>query len=74
MRRPLARRHVASGYRRLWAKLRRAGYLVNRKRVHRLLQVWGFLLKRPRPHPKAQGRPFDISCPSQLWQTDMTAV
>jgi putative transposase len=70
----LARRHVAYGYRMLWAKLRQAGYPVNRKKVHRLLKLWGFLLTRPRPRPKAQGRPFDISRPNQLWQTDMTAV
>ena len=38
----LARRHVAYGYRRLWAKLRRAGYVVNRKRVQRLLRLWGY--------------------------------
>ena len=70
----LARRHVAYGYRRLWAKLRRAGYLVNRKRVQRLLQLWGYGLKRPRPHAKAQGRPFDVTRPNQLWQTDMTSL
>src|SRR5712691_9734243 len=27
----------------LWSKLRRAGYIVNRKKVHRLLQLWGYL-------------------------------
>ncbi|MDQ6945024.1 MAG: transposase [Actinomycetota bacterium] len=70
----LARRHVAYGYRRLWAKLRRAGYVVNRKRVQRLLRLWGYGLTRPRPHPKAQGRPFEVSAPNQLWQTDMTAI
>lgn len=70
----LARRHVAYGYRQLWAKLRRAGYVVNRKKVQRLLRLWGYTLTKPRPHPKAQGRPFDITRPNQLWQTDMTAV
>jgi putative transposase len=68
----LARRHAAYGYRRLWAKLRRAGYVVNRKRVQ--LRLWGYGLTRPRPHPKAQGRPFDVSAPNQLWQTDTTAI
>ena len=70
----LARRHVAYGYRQLWSKLRRAGYGVNRKKVQRLMRLWGYSLTRPRPHPKAQGRPFDISKPNELWQTDMTAV
>lgn len=70
----LARRHVAYGYRQLWSKLRRAGYIVNRKKVQRLLRLWGYTLTKPRPHPKAQGRPFDITQPNQLWQTDMTAI
>lgn len=51
----LARRHVAYGYRRLWAKLRRAGYVVNRKRVQRLLQLWGYGLSRPRPASQGPG-------------------
>jgi putative transposase len=70
----LARRHVAYGYRRLWAKLRRAGYVINRKLVQRLMRLWGYGLTRPRPHPKAQGRPFDVTGPNQLRQTDMTAI
>ncbi len=32
--------------RRLWAKLRRMGYVVNRKRVQRLLRLWGYGLTR----------------------------
>lgn len=70
----LARRHVAYGYRQLWSKLRRAGYCVNRKKVQRLMRLWGYSLTRPRPHPKPQGRPFEIVKPNQLWQTDMTAI
>ena len=70
----LARRHVAYGYRQLWSKLRRAGYGVNRKKVQRLMRLCGYRLTRPRPHPKAQGLPFDITRPNELWQTDMTSV
>lgn len=70
----LARRHVGSGYRQLWSRLRRKGYCVNKKKIQRLLRIWGYSLTRPRPHPKPQGRPFDITKPNQLWQTDMTAV
>jgi len=70
----LARRHVAAGYRKLTARLRRRGYVINKKRVQRLLRVWGFTRARRRPHPKAQGRPFDITAPNELWQTDLTAV
>ena len=46
----LARRHVAYGYRQLWSKLRRAGYIVNRKKVQWLLRLWGYTLRLPRPH------------------------
>jgi putative transposase len=70
----LARRHVAAGYRKLTARLRRRGYVINKKRVQRLLRAWGFTRARRRPHPKAQGRPFEIAGPNELWQTDLTAV
>jgi putative transposase len=70
----LARRHVAAGYRKVCARARRAGYVINKKKVARLLRVWGFTRARRRPHPKAQGRPFDITKPNELWQTDLTAV
>lgn len=69
-----ARTRVAYGYRLIWAKCRQAGYRVNRKKVQRLLREWQYTRPRPRRHPKAQGRPFDITRPNQLWQTDLTAV
>ena len=47
---------------------------VNRKRTQRLLKLWGYGLTRRRPHPKAQGQPFDVTALNQLWQTDMTAI
>jgi putative transposase len=70
----LARRHPAAGYRKLTSRLRRAGWLVNRKRIARLLRAWGFQRKKVVRHPKAQGRPFDITAPNELWQTDLTSV
>lgn len=70
----LARRHPAAGYRKVCARARRAGFVVNRKKVARLLREWGFTRRRPVPHPKRQGRPFDIDAPNVLWQTDLTAV
>jgi putative transposase len=54
--------------------LRRAGCVVDRKRVQRLFRLWGYGLTRPRPHPKAEGRPLDVSAPNQLWQTDIPAI
>lgn len=70
----LGRKHVAAGYRKLTARLRRHGYCVNKKRVQRLLRLWNWSLRKPRPHPKPQGRPFVILAPNQLWQHDLTAV
>lgn len=70
----MARRHPAAGYRKLTARLRRKRYVVNKKKVARLLRVWGLLRARPKRHPKAQGRPFDIKASNGLSQTDMTSV
>jgi len=70
----LARRHPAAGYRKVCSRARRKGFVVNRKKVQRLLGEWGFTRRRPKPHPKPQGRPFDITAPNVLWQTDLTAV
>lgn len=70
----MARRHPAAGYRKVTSRLRRRGYVVNRKRVARLLRAWGFTRTRQKRHPKAEGRPFRISRPNELWQTDMTSV
>ena len=68
----MARRHLAAGYRKVTSRLRRLGYVVNHKRVARLLRAWGFTRTQPKPHPKAEGRPFRVSRPNELWQTDMT--
>lgn len=70
----LARRHPAAGYRKLTSRLRKKGWGVNRKRIARLLRAWGFQRRKVLRHPKAQGRPFDITAPNELWQTDLTSV
>lgn len=70
----LARRHPAAGYRKLTSRLRRAGWLLNRKRIARRLRAWGRHKQRRQRHPKAQGRPFNITAPNVLWQTDLPAV
>ena len=70
----LALRHPAAGYRKITARARRLGYVLNRKKTARLLKAWGFLRARKKPHPKAQGKPFDITASNQLWQTDMTSI
>ena len=70
----LARRHPAAGYRKLCSRLRRAGWPLNRKRIARKLRQWGLQKKHRPKHPKAQGRPFDITASNVLWQTDLTSV
>jgi putative transposase len=44
--RELARRHPRFGYRRIWALLRREGWRVNFKRVHRLWRKHGLKVRR----------------------------
>ena len=44
----LVRKHPRFGYRRLWALLRREGWQVNRKRVHRLWRQQGLRVPRKR--------------------------
>ena len=46
----VVRQHPRYGYRRIWALLRREGWRVNRKRVHRLWRAQG--LKVPRKQRK----------------------
>jgi hypothetical protein len=70
----LARHHPAAGYRKLCSRLRRAGWRLNRKRIARRRRQWGFQKRARRRHPKAQGRPFDITAPNVFWQTDLTSV
>jgi putative transposase len=48
--------------------------VVKRKKVARLLREWGFTRPAPRPHTKAQGRPFNVTASNVLWQTDLTSV
>jgi putative transposase len=52
--RRLARRHPRYGYRRIWALLRRAGGVVNAKRVYRLWRLAGLVLPRRRPRRKVR--------------------
>ena len=48
----LAGAHPRYGYRRIWALLRREGWSVNKKAVHRLWRLSGLKLLRPRSRPK----------------------
>ncbi|MCI0409229.1 MAG: IS3 family transposase, partial [Acidobacteria bacterium] len=72
-------REETFGYRRVWAWLRfKEGVVVNRKTVHRIMQLKGWqcrLWHRPAVRPK----PTWVKCstveqPDQLWATDTTKV
>ena len=71
--RRLATRHPRYGYRRIWALLRRAGQVVNAKRVHRHWRLGGLTLPRRRPHRKqrtgARVRPL-ATAPNAVWTYD----
>jgi putative transposase len=73
------------GWPRMTAHLRREGYLVNHKRVQRLMQLMGLQAIYSKPQPKkGSGKPHKvypyllkdvkISRPNQVWGTDITYI
>lgn len=71
----LAERHPRYGYRRVWALLRREGWVVNRKRVHRLwqsakLQVPKAHRRRRRAGVSAATVPTQATHPGHVWTYD----
>lgn len=73
--REVAFEHISYGYRRVWAMLRRRGFVINRKRVHRLMAVEGLLRPAhfPRPRLPVTGR-LIAERPNERWYTDLTEV
>lgn len=75
--RELANVHVSWGYQRIWIKLRREGWLVNRKRVYRLYREDGLSMrvKKPRRHRSFSKRipPPTASRPNESWSMDFMA-
>ena len=66
--------HVTWGYQRIWTKLRREGWAVNRKRVYRLYREEGLCVGRhkPRRHRSAVTRPelIKASRADESWSMD----
>ena len=72
------------GYRRITAELRRRGYVINEKRVIRLMKEMNIqaLYPRPRTTIKAAKDPIypyllkdlEITRPNQVWATDLTYI
>jgi hypothetical protein len=82
--RELAGKHPRYGYRRIWALLRREGWSINRKRVHRpwpscgARRAEGLKVVRPRKRRRSRG-PSENSCsvrkaesPNHVWTWDFT--
>lgn len=61
------------GYKRVWARLRREGLIVNRKKVERLWKQLGFTLPKRRPRKKVRtGKsvPTQALYPNHVWTYD----
>jgi len=74
--RELAAKHPRYGYRRIWALLRRGGWSINRKRVHRLWRREGLKVSRPQKRKRSRGS-SENSCsvrkaefPNHVWTWD----
>ena len=75
-------RHPFYGTRRMTQYLRGLGYVINRKRVQRLMRTLGLAGMAPgpntsKPHPQHKLYPYllrgvDIIAPNQVWSTDIT--
>jgi len=82
----LAAEWVTYGYRRITRMLQREGWVVNHKRVRRLMGEMGLLQKRKRSKVRTTNSQHDfarypnrvqsleISCPEQVWVADITYV
>ena len=75
--REIAEQHVAWGYPRVWVKLRREGWPVNRKRVYRLYRLEG-LSMRPHKPRRHRSSPTRIEKPkasraNESWSMDFMA-
>lgn len=69
----LAMKYPRFGYRRVWAMLRRAGELVNRKKVYRLWKKLGLQLAKKRPkkrRPASRAIVPKAIRPNQVWTYD----
>lgn len=82
----LAGQYPTYGYRRLTALLRRAGWMINHKRIQRLMQQMGLqrLVKKRKTRTTNSDHPFPrypnrvkgetATCPDNIWVADITYV
>jgi putative transposase len=73
--RRISLRLVTYGHRRVWAMLRREGWTINRKRVHRLMREEGLLRPAhfPRPRLPSTGV-LAADRPNEKWYTDPCVI
>lgn len=70
----LAYQHPRYGYRRIWALLRREGWVVNHKRVQRLWQQAQLQVRKPRRRrriARPERVPTQATFPGQVWTYDV---
>lgn len=75
--RRLIERFPSYGYRRIWALLRnRLGWIVNKKKVYRLMKLKGWLMhqRQETPRPRVKGRRSLAEASDQRWAMDVTHV
>lgn len=73
--RQFALQYVTCGHRRVWAMLRRDGWTINRKRVHRLMKEEGLLRPAhfPRPRLPSTGA-LEADRPNRKWYIDLPYI
>ncbi len=73
-----AHQRPSYGYRRVTVMLKRAGWIVNRKRVHRLWQAAGLQLPRRKVVKRRLGQTNEplkrAGCPNHVWTYDFMAA
>jgi putative transposase len=74
----LAFEHIRYGYRRIWALLRREGWLVNLKRIKRLWKLNGLQVPKRKPKQRRRGPcveqyPCLAVAPNHVWSLDFVA-
>jgi putative transposase len=71
----IARKHRRHGYRLVWARLRRSGWRVNKKRVHRLRKAEGLSLPHRRRKRRRWGPKGEVvrraEYPRHVWSYDI---
>ncbi len=74
----LATKHIRYGYRRIWALLRREGWIVNLKRICRLWKINCLQVPKRRPKQRRQGPGVELApnralAPNHIWTLDFVA-